>query len=392
LTDFKDKTKLVHAGRKPFENHGVVNPPVYHASTILYQSKEDMDNFKSKATTYGRHGTPGTESFAEAIAALEQADRSLITPSGVAAITVSLLSFLQAGDHLLVADNVYEPTRKFCDLFLSRYGIETTYYDPLIGDSIDTFFTDRTRGVFLESPGSHTFEVQDVPAIVQAVKAAKHKRPILTFMDNTWATPLYFKPLAFGVDVSIQSVTKYIGGHADVMLGTLAFRNELWPQIDRTRRLLGNAAGPDDVYLAQRGLRSLDARLRQHQEHALLVAQWLQRRPEVSRVMYPALSQDPGYHLWKRDFGGATGLFGFILNQGTDKQIAAFLNSLKLFGMGFSWGGYESLLIQSHVEQSRTTTRWAPPGPVFRIHVGLEDPQDLIADLTRGFDTFHSAA
>lgn len=388
----KDKTKLIHAGRAPFENHGVVNPPVYHASTILYETKEDMDNYRTKATTYGRHGTPGIQAFADAVAALEGADKCLVTPSGVAAITISLLSFLKSGDHLLVSDNAYEPTRKFCDLFLTKYGIETTYFDPLIGSNIKSLIRENTGGIMLESPGSHTFEVTDIPAIIETLRNDfSAQRRIITFMDNTWATPLFFKPLSFGVDISIQSATKYIGGHADVMLGTLSFQDEHWRQIDLTRRLLGNSVGPDDVYLAQRGLRSLDARLKQHEAHALTIAKWLQQRPEVAKVMYPALPEDPGHAIWKRDFTGATGLFGFMLKEGREEQVSRLLNSLTLFGMGFSWGGYESLLIPSHVEDSRTATSWQPPGPVFRIHVGLEDPEDLIEDLEKGFEAFHAA-
>lgn len=385
----KDKTKIVHAGRAPFDNHGVVNPPVYHASTILYESKAEMDNFRAKATTYGRHGTPGIFAVEQALADLEGADHCLIAPSGVAAITLALQAFLKPGDHLLMVDSVYDPTRKFCDLFLKKFGVETEYYDPVIGSGIGQLIRANTKGVFLETPGSHTFEMQDVPAIVGAVKAAN--ADIVTFLDNTWATPLFFKPLDFGVDVSLQSLTKYIGGHADFLLGSIAVKKALWPQLDLTRRLLGNNVGPDDVYLAQRGLRSLSARLKMHAAHALDLAQWLQDRPDVSRVLYPALPGDPGHEIWKRDFKGATGLFGFVLTGGSGAQVAALLDALKLFGMGFSWGGYESLLIPSVVDKSRTATQWAPEGPAFRIHVGLEDPEDLKADLARGFDAFHAA-
>lgn len=386
----RDKTKLVHSGRHPHENFGVVNPPVYHASTILYKDKDSFDNYNRLPTTYGRHGTPGTFALSDALADLEGADHCLLTPSGLAAITVSLLSFLEAGDHVLAADTVYDPTRSVCNSLLTRYGIETTYYDPLLGADIARLVQDNTRVVFMESPGSRTFEMQDVPAIVGVLKTCRTAKPIVTMIDNTWATPLYYKPLAHGVDISIQSITKYIGGHADLMLGSIACQKAHWPAVDKTRRLLGNSVGPDDVYLAQRGLRSLAARLRQHGESGLRVAEWLEARPEVIRIMHPALPGDPGHDIWKRDFSGATGLFGFVLKPASQEKVDAFLNSLTLFGIGFSWGGYESLLIPSEVSQHRTATKWQPGGPTFRIHVGLEDPEDLIEDLEKALEVYSS--
>ena len=384
----KDKTKLVHAGRAPFKNFGAVNPPVYHASTILFETHEDLQNHLSAPTYYGRHGTPGTDAFATAIAEMEQADRCVIVPSGLAAVSISLLSFLEQGDHLLMVDTTYDPARSVCDQLLTRYGIETTYYDPLAGAGIADLIRPNTRVVYLESPGSRSFEVQDVPAIVDAVKGSADGGQIRTIMDNTWATPLYFKPLAHGVDVSLQSITKYIGGHADLLLGTLACREADWPRIDKTRRLLGNSVGADDVYLAQRGLRSLAVRMEAHAGNALRLATWLENRPEVERVMYPPLESDPGHLIWKRDFSGAAGLLGFVLKSGTAEQVTAFQNSLSLFGMGYSWGGYESLLIPTEISPHRTATKWLLPGPAFRISAGLEDPDDLIADLDNALRCF----
>ncbi len=384
----KDDTKLVHAGRAPFENVGAVNPPVYHASTILFETHEDLQNHRSAPTYYGRHGTPGTDAFARAIADVEHADHCVIVPSGLAAISISLLSFLKTGDHLLMVDTTYDPARSVCDQLLTRCGIETTYYDPLIGADIKSLIKPNTRVVYLESPGSRTFEVQDVAAIVSATKSTAGERDIVTIMDNTWATPLYFKPLDFGVDVSLQSITKYVGGHADLLLGTISCQAKHWPAIDRTRRLMGNSVGADDVYLAQRGLRSLSARLKVHGQNALRIAEWLERRKEVQRVMYPPLQSDPGHGIWRRDFAGGTGLLGFVLKTASEGQVSAFQDALTLFGMGFSWGGYESLLIPIDIAPYRTATQWKATGPAFRISAGLEDPDDLIADLEAAFAVF----
>ncbi len=388
----KEDTKIVHAGRHPEENFGIVNPPVYHASTVLFPTLEAMRNVRSARVAYGRYGTPGTEAFAEAMAELEGGDKCLLMPSGLAAITSALISFLKAGDHLLMVDTTYEPCRAFCDEVLVRYGIETTYYDPLIGGDITKLMRPNTRIVYTESPGSLTFEVQDIPAISQAAKNhAGTEQDVIIMMDNTWASPILFKPFDHGVDVSIQAVTKYVGGHADVMLGTITCKNEHWPPLQRARALWGVSVGPDDVYLAQRGLRTLAVRLKQHEANALRVAAWLQNRPEVRRVIYPALPGDPGHDLWKRDFTGACGLFGFVLEEGNEGQIAAMLDHMRFFGMGFSWGGFESLLIHVRAQGARTATEWNPGGTYFRIHVGLEDPEDLIADLEAGFARYREA-
>ena len=388
----KKDTKLVHSGRHPEEHFGAVNTPVYHVSTVLYPTVEDMNNFTSARISYGRHGSPVTQSFQEAMCDIESADYCLITSSGLHAITTALLAFLRPGDHLLMVDTTYSPTRSFCDGLLTQMGIETSYYDPLIGSDITTLMRPNTRAVFTESPGSLSFEVQDLPAISKAAKSfAPAQKEVLVMIDNTWATPLFFKPLEHGADISIQAVTKYIGGHADVMLGTVACKEHHKKNLDFARWQLGLSAAPDDVYLATRGLRSLAARLRHHQNNALEIAAWLQSRPEVDQVIYPALPGDPGHEIWARDFTGATGLFGFSMKDGTDAQVEAMLNHMDYFGMGFSWGGYESLLIYVHPDRFRTATTWSTNGPYFRIHVGLEDTADLIADLEAGFERFHKA-
>ena len=388
----KEETKIIHEGRRPEENFGIVNPPVYHASTVLFPTVEAMRNVKTARVGYGRYGTPGTEGFAAAMAALEGADRCTLTPSGLSAITTAMLSFLKAGDHVLMVDTTYEPCRAFCDSLLSNFGIETTYYDPLIGAGITDLMRPNTRIVYTESPGSLTFEVQDIPAISKAAKGYEHAtQDVIIMIDNTWASPYFFKPFSHGVDVSIQAVTKYVSGHADVMMGTVTCTEKYWGQLYHMRSILGVSVGPDDVYLAQRGLRTLGVRLRQHEKNALIVAKWLQNQPGVKRIIYPALPDDPGHKLWKRDFTGACGLFGIVMETGTDKQIFAMLNDMKLFGMGYSWGGYESLLIHVPLTSGRTATHWKPGGTLFRIHVGLEDSADMIDDLSAAFDRYRAA-
>jgi cystathionine beta-lyase len=298
-----------------------------------------------------------------------------------------LLAAAGAGDHILVSDSVYEPTRKLCDTVLKRLGIETTYYDPLIGCGIGALFKPNTRAVFTEAPGSQTFEMQDIPAIA----AVAHAKGALVLMDNTWATPLYFRALDAGVDLSIQAGTKYIGGHADVMIGTVSANAAAWPRLHEMVGTLGLCVGPDDIYLALRGLRTLSVRLARHQESGLRVARWFATRPEVSRVLHPALESDPGHAIWKRDFTGACGLFSVVLKPAPQAALIAFLNALKLFGMGYSWGGYESLVIPFNCARYRTATQWNPEGPALRFHVGLEDVDDLIGDLERGFAAMGAA-
>lgn len=373
-------TRLVHVGRDPAKQHGFVNPPIYRGSTVLFPTMEAYLGGRQEYT-YGRAGTPTVRALEQALAELEGGDGSVLAPSGLAAIACALLAFVGAGDHVLVTDSVYRPTRRFCDQLLTRFGVETTYYDPLIGAGIEALMRERTRVVFLESPGSQTFEVQDVAAIA----AAAHARDAVVMIDNTWATPLYFKPFAHGVDVSIQAATKYIAGHADVMMGAVTANRRALPELLRTHKDLGLCAGPEDAYLALRGLRTLDVRLRRHWQSGIEMARWLRQRPEVARVHHPALEDDPGHALWRRDFQGASGLFSIELKPYPKEAVAAMLDGLELFGMGASWGGFESLCLPFDVSDARTATTWRPAGPALRFHIGLEDPEDLKADLERGF-------
>lgn len=382
----KTDTLIVTAGRNPEENFGVVNPPVYHASTILYPTLDALEAAQKHRVPgkayYGRSGTATQFALEDAVAALDGGYKAIAVGSGVAAITATILAFVKAGDHVLMVDSVYGPTRRFCDALLARFGVSTTYYDPSIGGGIAALMRPETRVIFLESPGSLTFEVQDVPAIVAVAKRAG----VTTIFDNTWATPVYFKPLAHGIDVAVQAATKYIGGHSDLMLGMITMTEPNYPRIRQTVNELGHHAAPDDCYLAQRGLRTLSVRLQRHNETALAIAEWLRRQPEVARVHHPALADDPGHALWRRDFTGSSGLFAFQLVLTSRKGLAALVDGMKLMGMGYSWGGYESLLLPSDPAPLRTATPWRANGPLLRVHAGLEDPADLIADLERGFE------
>lgn len=388
-------TLLTHSGGDPSERHGAVNPPVYHASTILFPTVATYERSRNPATRfdvvrYGQLGTPTTFALEEAIAAVEGGYRAMLLPSGLAAVTTALDALTQHGDHVLMVDTAYASTRKFCDATLPKRGVRTTYYDPLIGADIRTLFEAETRVVFVESPGSMTFEVQDVPAIA----AAAHDAGIVVVMDNTWASPYFFPALARGVDVSIQAATKYIGGHSDVMLGTITTTEKLYERVRSAVAELGYCVGGDDAYLALRGLRTLGVRMDRHYRNALEVAQWLCTRPEVARVHYPALASDPGHAVWARDFTGASGLFGVSLAPAPKAAMEAMLDALELFGKGVSFGGFESLAIPMRPEPYRTATQWqsAGGGPYIRLHIGLEDPADLIADLERGFERLRSAA
>jgi cystathionine beta-lyase len=380
--DLKPDTRLGIGGRDPFAHHGYVNTPVYHASTLLYPTAEEFIAHRGRYH-YGRRGTPTSEALENAIREIEGpacAGVSLL-PSGLAAISVALLSVLRSGQHVLVTDSCYGPTRTFCDTVLPRYGITTTYYDPLVGGGISELFQPNTRAVFVEAPGSLSFEMQDIPAIA----AAAHAKGALVLMDNTWASPLYFRALDKGVDLSIQSGTKYIGGHSDVMLGTVSANPETCAPLRELVGTLGLCVGPDDIFLGLRGLRTMGVRLAQHQQSSLAVARWLEARPEILRVLHPALPAHPGHAIWKRDFTGACGLFSVVFKPVSDKAVHAFLNALTLYGIGASWGGYESLAIPFNCKPIRTARAWAPGGPTVRVHIGLEDVSDLIADLERGF-------
>ncbi|BAU75555.1 cystathionine beta-lyase [Metapseudomonas furukawaii] len=373
-------TLLTHEGRERGRVGGTVNTPVYRASTLLFPNVETLQAQNGTLNTYGRHGNPTTRALEAALAQLEGAHAAMLTPSGLSALTTALLATLKPGDHLLMTDSVYDPTRAFCDQTLARFGIETTYYDPLIGAGIAGLMRPNTRVVFLESPGSLTFEVQDVPAIAEAA----HAHGALVMMDNTWATPVHFASFRHGVDISIHAATKYIVGHSDVLMGVIMTTEALYPEIRGFYKQLGLSVSADDAYLALRGLRTLSTRLERHQRNAERIAAWLAEQPEVGRILYPALPGAPGHELWKRDFTGACGLFGVEFKGVSERAIHAMLDGMQLFGMGYSWGGYESLILLTHPDAHRSATTWSAEGPLVRLHVGLEHPDDLIADLDAG--------
>ncbi|MGQ0682681.1 cystathionine beta-lyase [Bradyrhizobium sp.] len=387
-TSQRTETRLVTAGRDRDAQKGFVNPAVFHGSTVLYPTAEDLHAHRAEYT-YGRHGSPTTRALQDVMMALEgpQCAGVGIAPSGLAAISTTLLSVTKAGDHILVCDNVYRPSRNFCNGVLARYGVETTYFDPQIGAAIEKLFKPNTKAVLVEAPGSQTFEMPDIPAIAEVA----HARGALVIDDNTWATPLFHRSLELGVDISMQAATKYIGGHSDIMFGTISANAKAWPMVAETIRLLGVCAGPDDVFLALRGTRTLAVRLAQHHRSGLEMARWLAARPEVARVLHPGLESDPGHAIWKRDFTGASGLFSIVLEPVPQKAVDALLDTVTLFGMGFSWGGFESLIIPFDCEGYRTATKWSPGGPALRLHIGLENVDDLKADLDRGFAALKAA-
>jgi cysteine-S-conjugate beta-lyase len=387
----KKDSLLVHAGRHPERHHGAVNPPVYHASTILHPSVAAMEaggKTPFEGVRYGRFGTPTTFAFEEGVAAVEGGHKTIATSSGLAAITGTLLALLKAGDHLLMVDTTYAPTRGFCDKVLAGLGIETTYYDPLVGAGIASLMKPNTKLVFTESPGSLTFEIQDIPAIAKVA----HDAGALVAMDNTWGV-LTFQPFAHGVDVSIQACTKYIVGHADAMLGSITVADDaLWLRIKSSVAAFGHSPGADELFLGLRGLRTLAVRLKRHAETALKLTAWLESRPEVAQVLYPPLPSDPNHALWSRDFTGACGLFGVILHPAPKPAVDAMLDGYTHFNLGYSWGGFESLVIPTTGHAiTRTATKWAPIGPSLRFHAGLEDVDDLIADLQHGFGRLKAA-
>lgn len=397
-TPKRPATQVVEGGRRSEWTHlgegkgGIVNPPVWRASTILY---DDVAALRAGVRTnedgklfYGRRGTPTQWSLADALTEMEpEAAGTMLFPSGVSATAVALLSVLNPGDELLMVDSAYDPTRGFCDGFLKRFGVSTRYYDPLAGAGIEALLTERTRAVFLESPGSLTFEVQDVPAIVAVAKAHN----LVTLIDNTWATPLLFPALSFGIDLSILACTKYIVGHSDVMAGSVTTNAAHFAALRKTAQQLGQVMSPDDAWLAARGLRTLDVRMERHQASALRIAHWLAGQSEVARVLHPALPGCPGHEAWKRDFKGSSGLFSFVLNGGNEASRAALIDGLAHFGIGYSWGGYESLALPVDPQRYRTATQWEAEGPVVRLQIGLEDVDDLIEDLRAGLDRFAAA-
>lgn len=377
-------TQVAHLGRDPQRYHGAINTPVFRASTIVFPTVADLERAARGAhhdISYGLHGLPTVRDLQAAVAALEGGHAALAVPSGLTATTLPLLALLSAGDHLLMVDSVYGPTRRFCEHHLKRNGIEVTYYDPLAGADIAALFRPTTRVVFAESPGSLTFEVQDIPAIAAVARARGAK----LVLDNTWATPLGFRSFDFGVDVSVHAATKYIGGHSDVLLGVIVANADTFPALHRLWTDIGVTASSDDAFLGLRGLRTLAVRLAQHQKSASTIANWLRMRPEVNEVLYPALPGARGHDIWARDFGAASGLFGVILNPVGADRVAAMLDGMRYFKMGWSWGGFESLMIPTYPERLRTATEWHAPGPCLRLHVGLEDVNDLVADLEEGF-------
>jgi cystathionine beta-lyase len=387
----KKDTLLVHSGRHPEDNFGIVNPPVYHASTVTFPTVEEYQakpKVPFEGVQYGRTGTPTTFAFEEAVTALYGGHKTVATSSGAAAISVTMSAFLKSGDHALVIDNVYAPTRtRVSDVLLARAGVDVTYFDP--AKPIGELLRPETKVVFIETPGSVTFEMIDVAAVA----AEAHAAGALVILDNTWGTALLFQPFEHGVDIVVEAATKYIGGHADIMLGLVTVQTpEHHFAVKSTANNMGNCPGPDDCYLGLRGLRTLSVRLERHQKNALQVTEWLRDRPVVGRVLYPALADDPGHDLWKRDFKGASGLFGLILKPCSKDAVAAMLDNMELFAMGASWGGYESLMIPTDPGKIRTASEWSPAGPCLRLHIGLEDPDDLIADLEKGLARLTSTA
>ncbi len=380
VSAYGERTRLVRAGRDPAEQHGFINTPIYRGSTVLFPTLDDLLHRRGRYT-YGTKGTPTTEALEAAWTDLAGAAGTVLAPSGLAAVTLALFSCLKAGDHLLVTDSVYLPTRQFCDGMLKRFGVETTYYDPLIGAGIESLFRPNTVAVLTEAPGSQSLEIQDIPAIAEAA----HRRGATVLMDNTWATPLFFPPHEHGVDIAIEAGTKYLSGGSDLLLGMVSANERSFKALRATYEALAMCPGPEDVFLGLRGLRTMALRLREHEKQALAMAGWLADRPEVARVIHPALESDPGHAIWKRDFKGSSGLFSAILKPCSDKALAAMLDGLELFGMGYSWGGFESLVVPFNCSSYRTATQWKPGGPALRFHIGFEDLEDLQADLDEGF-------
>ncbi|QCK87225.1 cystathionine beta-lyase [Phreatobacter aquaticus] len=382
-----ERTRLVVGGRKPSEQFGFVNTPIYRGSTVLYPTYEELQARRQRFV-YGTYGTPTTQALEQAWSDISGAAGTVIVPSGLAAIVVALQSCLKAGDHLLVPDSVYRPTRNYCDGVLKRFGVETTYYDPLVGAGIGDLMRPNTTAVFTEAPGSQSFEMQDIPAIAEVA----HKHGAVVLMDNTWATPLYFPPHERGVDLAIEAGTKYLGGHSDILMGLVTANERCWKPLRQTFDAMAIGAGPEDHFLALRGLRTMKLRLDEAQRQGMAMAEWLAARPEVKTLLHPAFPSHPGHNIWKRDFKGASGLFSVILHPVSQKALAAFLDGLELFGMGYSWGGYESLVVPFDCSTYRTATTWNPGGTALRFQIGLEDVVDLQADLAAGFERMKAAS
>lgn len=384
-------TKLITAGRDKKWTNGVVNPPVQRASTVVFNSVEEKRkatiNRANKTLFYGRRGTNTHFAFQDAMVEVEGGAGCALYPCGTAAISNAILSFVETGDHILMVDTCYEPTRDFCDTIMKKMGVETTYYEPTIGEGIKELIKPNTKVLFTESPGSITMEVQDVPTLARIA----HEHDIIVMLDNTWAAGVNFSPFDFGVDISIQAATKYIVGHSDVMLGTAVANEKCWDQLREQSYLMGQCVSPDDAYLGLRGIRTLDVRLRQHADSSLKVAKWLESRPEVDHVRHPALESCPGHEFFKRDFTGGNGLFSFVLKNSNTQATTALLDGMKHFSMGYSWGGFESLILANEPSSFNSLRTVANPnfdGTLIRVHIGLEDVDDLIADLEAGLDRY----
>lgn len=384
----QDDSLIIHAGRYPERHDGVVNPPVYHASTILFDSIREFAERYHQRLAYGRMGTATQFALEDALSALEGAHGTLLAPSGLAAISTTMLAFCEAGSHLLVTDSAYHPTRHFCDHVLARYGVEVEYYDPRIGAGIADLLRPQTRLVWMENPGSMTFEIQDIPAISAAARA----HGAISAVDNSWGAGYFLKPLALGADISVQAATKYIVGHSDAMLGSIACNEAAFSRVHDCWWALGVHAAPDDAYLGQRGLRTLGVRLRHQHDAGLKIARWLEGREEIAHVLHPGLESHPDHGLWQRDFSGASGLFSVVFHETREAPVAAMADHMTYFGIGASWGGYESLVLPGWPEKSRSAVAWTEPGRLLRFHIGLEHPDDLIADLDAGLDRLRQAA
>ena len=386
-TTHRLRTRLVHSGHDVDTSRGFVNVPAFRGSTVLYPDAASLKSINQRYT-YGTHGTPTTDALASAWSELAGAAGTAMTPSGLAAIAMALQTALKAGDHLLMTDSAYFPARRFAERVLRPLGVETTYYDPAIGAGVGALIRENTRAILTEAPGSQSLEMQDIPAIAEAA----HARDVCVIMDNTWATPIFFPPHAHGVDLAIEAGTKYLSGHSDLLLGLISANEKWWPRLKAYVDLYAIPPGPEDCFLALRGLRTMELRLKEVERQALTLARWLETREEVLRVIHPALANHPGHEIWKRDFLGSSGLFSVVLKPVPDAAVAAFLDGLQLFGLGYSWGGYESLVIPFDCSTYRTATRWAPGGPAIRLQIGLEDLEDLKADLEQGFARLVEAA